>query len=306
MPDAKKLVTELELLEGSHPLTYKARMSLFFLRAMVAEKEGRYADAMQQYEQANAIWKKNELKLGESYSNLRMILSNYLACAHYAERFDVYPAIIDQIENLPIENISDEADTFLVAKGARLLYVLNNPAKTNSEKLIFEIEQGLKKFHLQLPRHQMIYLRTNVCMLHFQVQNYSSLVDALNNTYAVIGRDEKMKLLLSELKFLEIMTHFSLKNYDLLDYQLRNTDRWLHEHELNEPFSDILLKTFPTMRTKSQFLAIKDELQTIECSPNFQAVKALVLEWMQNNIPINFAKTLNGKSSANRSAQPNQ
>ena len=155
---AKALLSELELLDISQTLTYKTKMSLFFLRAMIAEKDGRYTDAMQQFEQANLIWKKNELKLHESYSNLRVILSNYLACAHYAERFDVYPAIIEQIEALPTETISDEADAFLVAKGSRLLYLLNTADKTEAPKLICEISEGLKRFHLQLPRQQMIYL----------------------------------------------------------------------------------------------------------------------------------------------------
>ena len=205
LTEAKVLLSELELLESDQDFTYKARMSLFFLRAMIAEKEGRFTDAMKEYEQANAIWKKNELKLHESYSNLRMILSNYLACAHYAERFDVYPGVIDQIENLPMENVNEQADTFILAKGSRLLYLLNTPNKTGAQQLVHEIEQGLKKFHAQLPKQQMMDINTNICLLLFQIGNYRELVDALNKAFAAIGRDEKMHQQLSYLKFLEII-----------------------------------------------------------------------------------------------------
>ena len=56
--DARAMIHELELSGSSCSLTYKARMSLFFLRAMVAEKEGLFNEAMHQYEQANSIWEK--------------------------------------------------------------------------------------------------------------------------------------------------------------------------------------------------------------------------------------------------------
>jgi tetratricopeptide (TPR) repeat protein len=168
---AKSTIQQLEMIEPSL-LTYKARMSLFFSRAMVAEKEGLYEDAMKQYEQANAIWKKNELKLHESYSNLRAILTNYITCAYFAERLDVFPAIIEQIESLPTENISDMADAFAVAKGFRLIYLLNTADKTGSEKLIKEIEQGLNAFETQLPKRHILDINTNVCFLLFQTQNY--------------------------------------------------------------------------------------------------------------------------------------
>ena len=137
--EAKGMIAELEILESQQPLTYKARISLFFIRAMVAEKDGRYEDAMSQYEKATAIWKKNELKLNESYSNLRTIFINYLGAAHYASRYDVYPSIIEQIEKIPVETMNDHADTFIVTKLARLIYLLNIPDKSGSDQLIKEI-----------------------------------------------------------------------------------------------------------------------------------------------------------------------
>ncbi len=296
--DAKATILQLETIETGL-LTYKARMSLFFLRAMVAEKDGLYEDAMKQYEQANAIWKKNELKLHESYSGLRVILSNYLACAYYAERLDVYPATIEQIESFPAENISDQAETFAIAKGSRLIYLLNTSDKTGSKILIEEIEQGLKIFQPLLLNSQFIDINTNICILLFQIQEYGKLIEALNNTFAAIGRDEKMHRHLRELKFLEIMAHFSLKNYDLVDYQLRNTERWLREHQLFENFTEILVKSFPKMKANPQFSIIKQELSTIECPNNSQTLKALVLEWMRVNSPATKPTTSVNKVSAN-------
>jgi len=306
--EAKAMINELEMIEAGL-FTYKARMSLFFIRAMVAEKEGLFLDAMKQYEQANAIWKKNELKLHESYSNLRTILSNYLACAYFAERLDVYPAIIEQIESFPAENTSDKADSFVVAKSCRLIYLLNTSDKSSSEKLIAEIEDGLKLFQSQIQKSQLIYIHINICLLLFQTKSYLKLIDALNKAFVIIGRDEKMHHPLLQLKFMEIMVHLSLKNYDLLEYQTRNTERWLREHKLNDSFTDLLLKSFPTMAKDLQFSKIKNQVSTFECSPNSQMLKTLVLDWMELNKPVNPKSTKGEKAvpaSVGRSVEHNQ
>ena len=299
--EVKIIMEELDKLDTKHSLTYKAQMSLLFLKAMIAEKEGRYLDAMKQYDQANTIWKKNELKLHESYSNLRVILQNYLACSHYAERFDVYPNIIKQIEEFPVQNVNEEADTFVVAKGARLVYLLNTPNKTDAAHLINEIEYGLNKFRSQIPRQETIYFYSNICMLQFQVLNYPGLVKSLNNAFAVIGRDDKMYSILFFLKFLEIMAQLSLKNYDLLDYQIRNTDRWLHEHNLNEAFTDLLIKSFSSLRAGARYLSIQNRIAEFNCSDNLKLLKSLVLDWIQINFGAN-KNSISGKSSVNQLA----
>ena len=243
------------------------------------------------------------MKLHESYSNLRAILSNYLVCAYYAERHDVYPLTIEQIESFPAENASDQADTFLVAKGARLVYLLNTPDKSGSEKLIKEIESGLKKFQAQLPIDQVIYINMNICLLRFQTQNYSQLVSSLNDAFTFIGRDEKRYHFILMLKFLEIMAHFSLKNYGLLDCQLRNTERWLREHELNEVFTDVLLKSFSAMRTDPQYSQIKNQLKALDCSNGLQTLKKLVLEWMDVNTPSGTSMKAKEQVSVSQSVQ---
>ena len=298
--EAKATIVELEQLD-TKLLTYKARMSLFFSRAMVAEKEGLFEEAMQQYEQATAIWKKNELKLHESYSNLRTILSNYLVCACYADRMDVYPSTIDEIESFPAENFNDKADTFIIAKSSRLVYMLNTPNKEGSEKLIDEIMDGLKLFKDQVHKTQLSYININICLLRFQTQKYTNLISSLNNAYIVLGRDDKMHPPMLTLKFMEIMAHFSLKNYDLLDYQLRNTERWLREHKLNEDFTEVLLKSFSELRKDPKnVVKIKNQLLALKCSVNIDTLKTLVFDWMDTDLSTD-AKAAQG--NVNRSAK---
>jgi hypothetical protein len=183
---------------------------------------------------------------------------------------------------------------------------LNTPDKIGSEYLIKEIEDGLKKFHSQISSYQIINVSINICFLRFQTQNYRQLIDALSNTFALIGREEKMYQLLSDLKFMELMAHFSLKNHDLLDYQLRNTERWLKEHQLNQPFTDILLKSFPALRAEPQYSKIKNQLITIACPNNLQSLKTLVLDWMEVNPPVKSTSAREGRENANLPASHTQ
>ena len=100
------------------------------------------------------------------------------------------------------------------------------------------------------------------------------------------------------LKFLEIMAHFSLRSFDLLEYQLRNTDRWLREHKLNDQFTDVLIKSFPSLQMTTQYVKLRDQLAAIDGSGESQALKSLVLEWMH----INFLEPRKEHVSADRFA----
>ena len=90
---------------------------------------------------------------------------------------------------------------------------------------------------------------------------------------------------------MEIMVHLSLKNHDLLEYQTRNTERWLREHKLNDSFTDFLLKSFPAIGKEPHYSKIKNQVSTFECSPNSQMLKTLVLDWMEINKPVSSKST---------------
>ena len=290
LEEIKKTISELEILEQKQTLTFKARVSMFFMRAMVAEKETRFEDAMREYEQANAMWKKNELKLHESYSTLRVILTNYLACAHRAARYDVYPATIKQIESLPIESSGHLVDTFVATKCILIVYLLNTDKREGAEELIEEVEEGLKKYKDQIVGDEFIHINTNICFLLFRIRKYEKLIDALNRTFALIGRDDRLYQLTYFLKLFEIMAQFSLKNFDVLDYQIRNMERWMKEHKLGEKFVEVFLKSLPDMRSATNYQKIKNQLATIECTAGFNGFKEMIFEWIEANLPTQKTK----------------
>ena len=296
LEEIKMTTSELEILEQKQTLTFKARLSMFFIRAMVAEKENRIEDAMREYEQANAIWRKNELKLHESYSMLRMILTNYLACAHISARYDVFPATIKQIEGLPIESSGHAVDTFLATKCMMIAYLLNTENRDGAEELIKEVDAGLKKYKDQIAGQQYIFTYTNVCFLLFRIRKYNKLIDNLNLTYGLIGRDEKFHQMTYFLKLCELMAQFSLKNHDVMNYQIRNMERWMKEHKLGEKFVEVLLKSLPEMTSEASYQKIKTQLATIECTAGFNGFKEMIFEWIEANHPVQKAKA---KDSAN-------
>ena len=180
------------------------------------------------------------------------------------------------------------------------LYVKSENSKIQNDALP-EIEHGLKKIQGQVPKQDVNNILINICFLRFQTYNYPALIDALSNAFSAIGRDEKMHLVLRDLKFLEIMAHFSLKNYDLLEYQIRNTERWLREHKLHENFTEVLLRSFPLMRIEPKYHEIKNQLQELPCANNLQVLKMLVLEWMGVNPPVIKASKVAKVSVSQRS-----
>src|ERR1700722_139141 len=85
--DVNKITAETAGLQPTH----YTKSSLLAARALITEKEGDYGGAFKIYEEMLELAEKSPLNLYQPLPNLRTILGNYLICAHYCERFDIFP-----------------------------------------------------------------------------------------------------------------------------------------------------------------------------------------------------------------------
>ena len=280
IPELKQRIDELMTETSSLSLPYSCKANYLITMALIAEKAGDYKEGMEFYEQLLDLWERHPLNIHGSNTYVGVLLSNYLVCAHHCERFDVFPEIIDKMEQIPAENIREESERFLRSKEFRLLYMLNSPNKNPPDGLVKEIETGLRKFDSFISRNKQINLRMNICILFLQNNDYNHLIDALNKTYLLIGRDEKLNSLIRDLKFYEIMAHIGLKNHDLLSYQFDNIERWLREHEYRNEFTIELLKTLRKYGPENRQAKANGQLTEVNCPQEMLMLRELSLQWI--------------------------
>jgi len=264
-------------------LSFYARYYFFATKAFIAKAEDNYPEAMNLYEEVFALWEKEGSTLKESSAHNRTNLGNYLLCAYHTERFEVFPEIIDKIESLPIENSTDEAEAFHIAQRYRLIYYLNSDSKIDLNKLIRQIESGLKKHGDLVSKKIRIALYINMCLLALQERKFENLVDLIGKTFTLIGRSNDWRNEMRHLKFFEMMAQCSLENYELLDYLVRNNERWLIKNNMNNQFTSTVLNIFRAALRNEENIE-GGQLTTVSCPPDTQMLRELTLRWIKQNI----------------------
>lgn len=260
-------------------LTTTAQRYYATCNAFIAEKEGNYQSAMQWYEKLLPLAEKHINKNNEPAEYVRRLLSNYLVCAHFCERYDLFNGIIAKIEELPANSPREKAEVFIYTYQYRLLYHINVPQSNFNKKLVTEIEIGLTLHNKLIPLKAIINLRMNICILYLQYGYYDQLISGINTIYELTGRDKKYNQLLRDLKFMEILALCSLQNTDLLNYQVRNTERWLLTNQINNTYTNQLLAaTKKWLKLGSP--DIKPVLQAITNNqPETAMLSELVKQW---------------------------
>ena len=275
----KKIIDETAGLQ----LTHYTKTSLLATRALIAEKEGDYAGALKLYEEMLVLAEKSPLNLYQPLPNLRAILGNYLVCAYYCERLDIFPGIISKIEKIPCKNREEEAEGFTLTRQFRLVYLINSPERGVDDKLIQEIETGCEKYASFIPATTKINFFMNINIYYIQRRRFNELIDNINKTYELIGRDKRFYALLCNLKFFEIMAHISLKNYDVCSYQLDNTERWLRENDLNNEFTNTLIKFLRDLKPGNPASKTNGQLADAGCPPEMLMLKEITIQWLSGN-----------------------
>ncbi|MFN8286735.1 MAG: hypothetical protein U0V74_08290 [Chitinophagales bacterium] len=264
---------------GGVDLTVYSKFSLTVSTAIVEECSGNYNGALASYEQVIDLFATQAEKLSRVANHYRTLLSNYLACAHYAERFDLFLPVLKKIQAIKADSLAEQLRILMTLWQYNLLYHLNVAGSDHSMALVREIETGLKKYKALIPFRNHVNFRFNICLLHLRKGNYTELLKSIAELYDVVGRDKTMNTILRDLKIMELMAHFSLDNFDVADYQVKNLERWLRENKLSNDFLAAVLKLFKANLTAGKMVKANGQLAETNCPPDLVAMKELIVDW---------------------------
>ncbi len=279
-PQLPRFQKEVAALESKGvKLTAYADFGITVSKAILQECSGNYLKALEFYGRVIELFTNQHVKLARYNDHFRTLLSNYLACAHYAERFDLFPPMLEKIAGLKAESVQEQVRIYISLWQYKLLYYLNGGEQQGAPQLLREIENGLKKYAALIPFRTQLNFRFNLCLFHLQNRNYTDLLKAIGNLYAAVGRDKTLNTLLRDAKLLELMAHFSLNSFDVADYQVKNLERWLRENELSNPFLNAVIKLFKGYLTAGKLVKTNGQLAETDCPPDLAMMKELLLNW---------------------------
>ncbi|MCX6198365.1 MAG: hypothetical protein NTY88_03965 [Bacteroidetes bacterium] len=150
-----------------------------------------------------------------------------------------------------------------------LLYCKVKQDYSDLEQHVKYIEENLRKHEgdITLVREMDTYF--NVAVAYFRKKDFGKAIDWLNKILNHERTDERQQIN-RYARLLELLAHYELKNFELLDYKITNTQRYLAKRNLGDEFDKVLLNGFRHLikaadkkETQKIFQDLKSSIQKI-------------------------------------------
>lgn len=229
-------------------------------------------------------------KLEHNTKSYLTALNNYLIRCAVTGKDENFPAILEKYRDITIDK--SEISAFLLSYNIELYYYTSRGNFNDGLPLIEKTSMYLDKYKGRYHRSIELFLWFSIAYLYFGNGNYKSCLEYINkilNDPLVKQREDVRVLAL----LLNLIVHYELGNYDLLDYTIKSTYRFLYTRKriyrvesLTLSFLKKLTRIFNTKELMGMFKELKDELESYYNDP--YEMKALeqfdFLSWLESKI----------------------
>ncbi len=236
-----KIMEAPELQNIALAMTYESK--LFFYKI-----HGRYQVILNNFEQARKLYEQTlHLSEANTYFLLRDI-PGYLASVwellmiyEYLDKIDAFEGTLQRIKAIPEQrefNLNKNTKKYAYVKAlffdfyfrSMVFYLLRQDSKTKYKRilsLIPEIEEGLKEYgNILIEIHQNV-LRFYIAVAYFQNKLYAQALDWNIKMLHDFNDNNTMARLIYDSKTLNLLIHYELGNFTLLESLLPSTSKYL-------------------------------------------------------------------------------
>ncbi len=260
-----------------HPLLSKPPQKLSFLSqlyfheifAVYHRMEGDASRSLNAYQKAIQLWEMHPA-FAKAYPDkyLQSLTSFLDACLREAE----YPDFQKQIQKIyqmdPVEPRL-KARAFYLGNHLDLRYAITTYQFKVGLRRVRHIENGLKKHKLHLSPSIELTFQYNLAILYFLSQDYQQAIPFINLVRNQ-GKSPVRQDIIDAARMIELVCHFELRNFELLESLLRSNKRFLKSHPRQHSYETILLKglrrllDLPSNQTRPIFEELKKEFEAME------------------------------------------
>jgi hypothetical protein len=153
-------------------------------------------------------------------------LNNLLIVQIDSQRYDEAFVTIKKLRDLETQSIAMQTRIFVSSYDTELNLYLRTGEFEKGVKLVPVIEEGLKMFREKINKESEVLFYYNIAYLYFGLKDYDSSLKWINK----IINDRELHIredIQAFSKILNLLIHFELKNYTLIEYVLKSTQRFL-------------------------------------------------------------------------------
>jgi hypothetical protein len=237
-------------------------------------------------------------------------LNNYLNACVYIGKYKEFEKYLDKMKAFSVqfankkEYTDNQTRLFLLISDLELNYFRKTCRFDGMRKLIEDIEHGFKKFGKLIIENRKISLYNRIAYAYFIIRDYSKSIQyvnlIMNATNPKVEQEQH-----SFARIRNLILHFELGNYDLLEYAVRSTRKYLSKQERIYKFEKLVLdfvikalNTEPEAEKLALYDRLKFDLGKIADDPfEKSALEQFdVISWLESKIQKKeFAEILKSK-----------
>ena len=242
-------IANYHLIKGKNTaLSTKAATACYYIKGLCATTERNLDDTYTNFMKVVTIMEDNPMIMKELPKRYVKALYNVMFAYMDYKDWDNCLAMIEKLKGLEkkkgFESIDVQLKIFTFPHNAELLVCIN---KGDFEKAIINvipvIIKGIEQYDGKINNEEVMLFYYNIARAYFGGSDYKSALKyinlVLNDSEAGLRED-----VYAFARLVNLIIHYELGNYDLLDYTIKSTKRFVAKSQRNYKFETVFLRDF--------------------------------------------------------------
>ena len=229
-------------------LTTKAATACYYIKGLCASTERNLEATYKNFMKVIMIMDDNPMIMRELPKRYVKAVNNVMFSYMDQNDWDNCTAMIQKMNNLVkqkgFESLDVQLKLFTFPNNAELLVCLSKGDFDKAINVVIPvILKGIEAYDGKINNEEVMLFYYNISRAYFGVGDYKNALKyinlVLNNSEAGLRED-----VYTFARLVNLIIHFELENFDLLDYTLKSTKRFVTKSLKNYKFETIFLKDF--------------------------------------------------------------
>lgn len=277
----------LRVLYTKDTLTFACINAIIKARCVILDYQQKYTEALQLTRELIEQWEKSPRRIQEEGVLYVKLLWNFVVFTSRTATYASIPPLIKKLEAMNPAEKEVAKDVFYLHHFCQLMHYVNHEQYAECLALIPRMKEGLKKFDGLLSFMQKRKIGTNICLIYLKNKMYAEVIVEVQKVHALVGRDKDKQYQIEDARVFEFIAHYELGNTDLLQYMIRNNQRFFKEHDPDNDFIDQMWKLLKQLiqsadKPKAAKRKIKAALEELACPEVNMALKKELILWLSS------------------------
>lgn len=260
--DLEKIIANPLMSNKEHANSYDALAYYYFTYGNYYRIKSDFKNCYKYRKECVLLMDKHPPQIAENPNNYINALNNFLIICFELKKYDDIQFYFSKLKTIPVKSEHTKIHLFRRYYIIGIDLYIETAEFKKGIQLIGEVEQGLLKYKGKINKFDELGFYFQFVLLYFGSEEYSQalkwLNKFLNDPQTTIRED-----IYCYSKILNLIIHFELNNFDLMEYIIKSTYRYLYKKNKLYKFENVILnflrkKTNNISNKKELVIALKD------------------------------------------------